>query len=731
MIPFGGFRFYIGWVLLFLFQPFMLVAQKQNNQWRFGYRGGINFNQTPPVEAPGSVLETQEGSASVAHPITGALLFYTDGSTVWNANNQPMLNGTGLLGGGTFSSTSAAVIVPKPASSNLYYLVTIDEQGSNFGVRYSVVDMLLDSGRGGIVAGQKNIPLISTNSEKLHVVPTADKCGYWLITHLNIGNTFYAFRITSQGINTTPVVSTLGDTHGNGAGYMKINKQFNRLAMSNFSTGNIELFSFNNNTGVFSDFVAVRSRLQGQVYGLEFSPDGTKLYASNLTNDVAQFDISNLDPVAIDSSFFRVSVGLFPYTPAALQLGPDNRIYVASGGIDAIDFPNNSGAACGFRPRAIVLQEGNSAYGLPQFIHSLVNQVDFTATDSCLANPIPFVLSDSTGIGSISWNFGDPQSGSSNVSDRFNPRHVFSRAGSFTITAIVVYPCFADTIKKTITIADCNPVQPAAQIVVLGDTCQVNVDFSLISSVAIGSATYTWNFGDPNSGSANVVVFQGEHNNPTHRFSQPGSYNVCVRFQRPGFAETTVCRRVRILNCDTVNEPEPCTASIALADSCLETGVNFALNSTYTESQVTWNFGDPDSGNDNFSGLINPFHAFTRPGTYQVTAFYTLACGAGSVSKTVNITSCGTSCDVQAPNVVTPNGDGKNDGFQLLFSCPAEGLDLEIFDRWGKKVFSSNSTGAIWMPTSTVTGTFYYQAQVTFRSGASQRNTGWIQVLAN
>jgi hypothetical protein len=99
-----------------------LYSQKQNNQWRFGTGQGINFNTNPPSIFNGVPISTYEGSASIADKTTGALLFYTDGVTVWNTNNQVMPNGTGLLGGSTYlSSITAAVIIPKPSSANLFY----------------------------------------------------------------------------------------------------------------------------------------------------------------------------------------------------------------------------------------------------------------------------------------------------------------------------------------------------------------------------------------------------------------------------------------------------------------------------------------------------------------------------------------------------------------------------------------------------------------------------------
>ena len=161
-----------------------LFGQKQNNQWRYGGAGAIDFNTVPPSFVTGCVIATGEGSASIADRTTGALLFYTDGVTVWNANNQVMLNGTGLQGGspGVLSSTTAAVIIPKPSSCNLYYIITVDEGSSGTtatGINYSLVDMTLDAGLGGIVLTQKNVPLVATTSEKLEIVPAANGNDFW------------------------------------------------------------------------------------------------------------------------------------------------------------------------------------------------------------------------------------------------------------------------------------------------------------------------------------------------------------------------------------------------------------------------------------------------------------------------------------------------------------------------------------------------------------------------
>ena len=181
---------------------------------------GISFNSNPPVQVAGASLVASEGSASVADRNTGALLFYTDGVTVWNAQNLPMPNGTGLLGGSPtlLSSTTAAVIIPRPGNTNQFYIVTIDEQFGGDGVCYNLIDMTLNGGLGDIVAGQKNISLFQTNSEKLEVVPAANGQDFWVVTHDNPGNNFYSFLLTATGFQTTPVVSSVGGNHANEIG---------------------------------------------------------------------------------------------------------------------------------------------------------------------------------------------------------------------------------------------------------------------------------------------------------------------------------------------------------------------------------------------------------------------------------------------------------------------------------------------------------------------------------
>lgn len=100
---------YITLILLFV-AALTAHAQKEANVWYFGHNAGIDFSSGSPKILTDGQIYTDEGVASVCDT-SGKLLFYTDGSNIWNAKHQVMPNGSGLLG--NFSSSQSAIIIPK------------------------------------------------------------------------------------------------------------------------------------------------------------------------------------------------------------------------------------------------------------------------------------------------------------------------------------------------------------------------------------------------------------------------------------------------------------------------------------------------------------------------------------------------------------------------------------------------------------------------------------------
>ncbi|UJH90899.1 hypothetical protein LZ575_19705 [Antarcticibacterium sp. 1MA-6-2] len=263
--------------LLFFF-AISNFAQNEANIWYFGFNAGLDFNSGTAVVLLDGELSTNEGCASISDS-GGNLLFYTDGITVYNKNHAVMQNGTGLRGDP--SSTHSAIIVPKPGTTNNYYIFTLDAlslggAGSN-GLQYSEVDMTLNGGIGAVII--KNQRLHSRLNEKVTAVKKPDSDEYWVVAHKYDSYEFITFDITASGITTTPIVSSVGAIRSTRTtGQIKISPNGSKLAVAWTGIG-VEVFNFNINTG---KVVSLITDLYppGNPYGIEFSPNSNLLYAS-------------------------------------------------------------------------------------------------------------------------------------------------------------------------------------------------------------------------------------------------------------------------------------------------------------------------------------------------------------------------------------------------------------------------------------------------------------------
>ncbi len=335
--------------LMLLILPHAVEAQKQNNIWYFGYKAGIDFNTSPPTPLGDGVINTREGCAAVSDATTGALLFYTDGVTVWNRIHRPMPGGIALFGG--VSSTQSAVIVPQPGHPEIYYIFTAAQyEGGRFrteGYRYSIVDMRKDSGRGDVVT--KNAELLAPGTEKLTAVSACNGADVWIITRKSDTDKFHTYRLTSAGLSLQPVLSSAGPVLSDSlavVGYLQASPDGRRLAMAGRETTDpLQLYDFDPATGQISNPLTLAT--DDLYYGACFSPDNSKLYATSVSG-VIQFDLSSNQPAQILAS--RVVLLTRNETVFGIQNGPDGRIYVAARNslLDVIMQPNARGTACGY-----------------------------------------------------------------------------------------------------------------------------------------------------------------------------------------------------------------------------------------------------------------------------------------------------------------------------------------------------------------------------------------------
>ena len=492
-------------------------AQKEAAIWYFGEYAGLDFNSGSPVALTNGQLSTDEGCTTISDK-NGNLLFYTDGSIVYDKAHNVMPNGTGLLG--HRSSTQSAIIVPRPNNPNLYYIFTVDEPNPynaddndindvdppNNGLNYSLVDLRLNNGLGDIVSTEKNIPLITYNknnseevkfkcSEKVTAVQHGDGVSFWVITHFI--NTFYSFKVGTLGIDKNPVKTVtsfnipIGGYNYNAIGYLKVSPNGRKLAMANSSTrstnelgpknsvirdtGNVLLFDFNAITGTISNGMKLIEN--SNPYGLEFSAKSKKIYVTlnkynneglTIGSELLQFDLKNSNIIGS-----KKIVNYSTNVAGALQLAIDEKIYRAgypntsanTTKLSVINNPELDGTSCNYIQNAIDLKGKNAKKGLPPFITSFF-LYSFSYEFNCLGDATHFFINTTEKIDSVLWNFGD-----GTTSTDINAYHTYANTGDYKVTLIKsVNGELREPLEKTITIYDTPKVLSTPYKLVQCDT---------------------------------------------------------------------------------------------------------------------------------------------------------------------------------------------------------------------------------------------------------------------
>ncbi|MCC6371842.1 MAG: gliding motility-associated C-terminal domain-containing protein [Bacteroidia bacterium] len=534
------------------------LSQNETNKWYFGYNGALDFMTNPPSVLANNTMTVDEGCASIADG-NGNLLFYTDGMTLWTSTHTIMPNGTGLDGG--HSSTQAAIILKKPGSSTVYYVFTVIGNTWFQGLNYTVVDMSLAAGQGSVTA--KNVNLFSGSLyEKLTATRHCNGTDFWIVvrdysaSNMSNNGNFHAYQLSSSGVNTTAVTSAFTyTTNFHFIGGMKISPNGRKLACANYnmvmSNNTFELFDFDNSSGVVSNSLALMTAFPNNVnsffasgYGVEFSPDGTKLYGA-LGNFYATFNNGNIfqwdlcsgsdSLIAASQKTLAMATGTNYFGVGSMQLASDGKIYVAhstnSSSVEAlsvINNPNAAGLACNFVYGTQTVTSYDPHWGLPNFSgHYFLEHpapapftytnggvfgcqgVGFSATP--LQNTVASCAASAYSITGYAWNFGDPLSGSTNISFLANPTHTFSGAGTYTTQLVLYYSCSGgtDTLRQVINITGASLIINTASI-----TC-----------ASLGSGTVNLSAG---SGNYSYMWVPGGHTTSVASGLIPGNYTISV-----------------------------------------------------------------------------------------------------------------------------------------------------------------------------------------------------------
>ena len=259
------------------------------------------------------------------------------------------------------------------------------------------IDLTAGGGLGAITAP----PAILQDSmaPKLTAVPHANGQDYWILGHKHSSDTFHAYHLRPNGVDTIPVVSHAGAVLPGSAGGFTDNPMIHGPLVANYvgdklvcvsysnlpaiaDTSIVELFYFDNATGVVSLMSALSSdRTFFGCGGAEFSPDGSKLYVAEvpdgftLQTRLVQYDLSNPEAGAIlnTETILNESMGSLDLSNSVVvAAAPDGRIYIGKGWgavyLGMIEHPDSAGTACGLVPQGLFLPNNSAGeLSLPNF----------------------------------------------------------------------------------------------------------------------------------------------------------------------------------------------------------------------------------------------------------------------------------------------------------------------------------------------------------------------------
>lgn len=264
------------------------------------------------------------------------------------------------------------------------------------------------------------------------------------------------------------------------------------------------------------------------------------------------------------------------------------------------------------------------------------------------------------------------------------PTITVSPTGTTSYTVTVTNGICSTTATTSVNVGSVTPGITGPTAICVGTT---------VSITATGGGTYLWSNG---STSPTIVVSPGT----TTNYSVVITNGICsatantiitVSTLTTGFVDVTS------ISCDGI--------SVAFTDQSLP-----------TSSSWLWNFGDGST-----STQQNPVHPYPVSGVYTITLTSTNGpCTGVSIGS---VTILDLSASIGPANVFSPNADGINDCFLPALVGPGADtlrncIYLEVFDRWGIKMFESSGTNICWNGNNkkdskpAKDGTYYYIAKL-------------------
>ncbi|HQP02907.1 MAG TPA: gliding motility-associated C-terminal domain-containing protein, partial [Bacteroidia bacterium] len=265
------------------------------------------------------------------------------------------------------------------------------------------------------------------------------------------------------------------------------------------------------------------------------------------------------------------------------------------------------------------------------------------------------------------------------------------------------------------------------------------------NSITVNTAGVYTVTGTSTCGTASATINLTQGNVPTATISSPSTIlcnNSTLTLTATG-GDSYLWSNGTTASATTINTPG--IYAVTATNTCGSDTANFTVTSTtidavftasvysgqapltvdFTNNSLNYTSGSWAFGDGNVSANNNASNIFNYGGTFNVVLTVTDNAGCTDTASAI-IEVVDDSLII--PNVVTPNGDGKNDTFTFN-STSIKSAETTIFNRWGKKVTSYSDWKNGWDAKDNHAGVYYYEIEIQFHNGTSKKYHGALNII--
>lgn len=196
-------------------------------------------------------------------------------------------------------------------------------------------------------------------------------------------------------------------------------------------------------------------------------------------------------------------------------------------------------------------------------------------------------------------------------------------------------------------------------------------------------------------------------------FLANGEYPIDYTFTTPLGCISTKQETVII---DKLVTPEISSSGTHL---CAGQPLSLTLVNKPSAANINWFNSDQPGVSLSSADLLN----ITGPGSYFVTVSYH-SCSLSSFPMLAEPEPD----SLFVPNIITPNGDGKNEIFQV-YSEGISDMSLILFNRYGDRIFTSRDQSFQWDATDVTAGVYFWYLQITTCNNRRRELKGTVHVV--